>query len=96
MWSRIVVPNVDSDATVRVEIDYIPFWVERIGVILFVCEKKNRMIVITLEGAAIHDVEFVPCLVDNCIDRQVVCDAWIGNSLWVIRNGLFQWVLFLV
>lgn len=68
MWRRVVVPDVHSDATVRAEIDDVPLRIEWIGIVLFVGEKQNGMVVVALEGDAVHDKEFVPCLVDDLID----------------------------
>ena len=93
MWRRVVIPNVHSDATVRAEIDDIPLGIKRIRIVLFVCEKQNGMVVVALEGATVHDKEFMPCLVDDLVDNQVKRDIWLRGSLCVIRHGFIKRVL---
>lgn len=81
MWGRVIVPNIYSDATVCAKIYNIPLRVKRIGIVLFVREKQNGVIVVALEGTAVHDKEFMPCLVDDLVDSQVIRDAWNGRGL---------------
>lgn len=95
MWRRVVVPNVHSDATVRAEIDDVPLGIIRKGIVLFVCEKQNGMIVVPLKGAPVHDKKFMPCLVDDLVDGQVKCDGGTGRSICVIRHGFIERILVL-
>lgn len=95
MWGRVVVPDVYSDAAIGTEIDDIPFWIKRIGIVFLVGEKKNGIVVITLKGAAVHDKKFVPSLIYNGINGQVKSDAWVRKRFWVIRDSIIERILVL-
>jgi hypothetical protein len=45
----IVVVDVDPDAGVSLEVDYIPFWVVRMRIVFLLGEGKDRIIIVPLK-----------------------------------------------
>lgn len=57
------------------EVHNIPFWVVWVGVVLLLCEEENGVIVICLEGIAVHVEELLARSVDELVDGNVIGHA---------------------
>lgn len=89
----VVVVDVYADATVGAEVDDVPFRVVWIGVVLLLSEEEDRIVVVALEGGAVHGEKFVPCLVDDLVDDKVIGYAWLGKSDGVVRHSIVERIL---
>ena len=89
----VVIINVYSDAGVCAEVDDVPLWVVWIGIILLLGKEEDGIVVVALEGGAIHGKLFVPCLIDDLVNEDVVCDAWLGDRHWRVRHSFVERVL---
>lgn len=93
MGTGIVVVDDNPDARVCAEVHDIPFWVVGVGVVLLFGKEKHGVVVVTLEGVAIHVEELLAGCVDELIDCYVVGNAWCWEGHGVVRDSLVERVL---
>lgn len=89
----VVVPDVDADAGVGLEVDDIPFGVVGVRVVLLLGEEEDGIVVVALEGVAVHVEELLAGGVDELVDGHVVCYAWFGQLDRVERDGFAEGVV---
>jgi hypothetical protein len=89
----IVIVDDDPDARVCAEVHDIPFWVVGVGVVLLLGEEKHWVVVVALEGVAVHVEELLAGGVDKLVDGYVIRDAWLGEGDGVVGDGLVERVL---
>jgi hypothetical protein len=93
MRTGVVVVDDDPDAGVCAEVHDVPFGVVRVGVVLLFGEEEDGVVVVALEGVAVHVEELLPGSVDKLVDGYVVGDAWFREGHGVVRNGFVERVL---
>ena len=91
--TRVVVVDVDADAAVCQEVYDIPLRVIGVGVVLLLGEEQYGVVVIALEGVAVHVEELLACCIDELVDGYVIGDAGLGKSDGVVWNCFVERIL---
>ena len=93
MRAGVVIVDDDPDTGVCSEVDDVPFRVVGIGVVLLFGEEEHGIVVVALEGIAIHVEELLTSGVDHLIDGYVVGDTWFWKRDRIVGDGLVERIL---
>ena len=94
-WVRtgVIVVDYDADGCVCAEVHDIPFWVIGVGVVLLFGEEENGIVVVALEGIAVHIEELLPGGVDELVNCYVIAYAWFRESEGIVGDCFVERVL---